>query len=314
MKKKRIKIPQKIADQLIVEADWTCCICKIPGKGVVLHHIDGDPSNNNIRNLAVLCHEHHAQASKRSGISRTLSPGQLRISMNQWLQIVKTRRALPEHIKSSKLGLEIITEALAVHEIRKIHSDLMEAEWDKKIQFLKLLNPYTDFRYGYNVRTELLETLNHLAGLTRAGMTSEVAYMIENLADSILPIFSLVRPARTKPKGKDIALLRQAVDIGINLAHDGAKYLRNIRIIDRGARILWGVLRFAQLNNLEELKKDTINEFCTLEETAKIKGFSDGKRWLEFLRLDALALDRDKLPTLPADIFKKLLQPESPQN
>ena len=34
---------------------------------------------------------------------------------------------------------EAMLETLAVHEIRKVHSDLMEANWGEKLQLLKLL-------------------------------------------------------------------------------------------------------------------------------------------------------------------------------
>lgn len=36
-----------------------CCVCKRRGLGVNFHHIDGDPSNNALENIAVLCVKEH---------------------------------------------------------------------------------------------------------------------------------------------------------------------------------------------------------------------------------------------------------------
>jgi hypothetical protein len=227
--------------------------------------------------------------------------------MDDWLRWVRSRRASPTAVRN-KLAHEAMLEALAVHEIRKVHSDLMEADWGEKLQLLKLLNPYTNFRYGYESRTEFLDTLSHLASQTRIGMSYNVACIVVNLTESVLPIFSLVRPARTKPKKKDIELLREAVNIGSNMAYDAAKYLRDIGIAAEGASLLWSVLRFAHLNNIKGLKKEILNEFHSLEITAEFVGFSDSKRWFEFERLDALALEGDPLPTMPKDLFTKLLK------
>lgn len=305
--RKRQSIPPRVEEQLLFETHRTCCICQKPGRSLVLHHINSDPSNNNLRNLAVLCHECHDEAHKRSSLSHALTPRLVRKFRDDWLQQVRSRRASPTAVRS-KLPHEAMLETLAVHEIRKVHSDLMEANWGEKLQLLKLLNPYTDFRYGYESRTEFLNTLSNLASETRMGMTYNVACMVANLTKSVLPIFSLVRTARTKPKKKDIALLQQAVSIGSDMAHDAAKFLQDIGVAAEGAEVLWGVLRFAHLNKLKGLKKEVLDEFHSLEKTAKFADFTDGKRWFEFECLDALALESDKLPPMPADIAKKLLQ------
>lgn len=309
--KKRRSIPKYIETQLLYETDSTCCICQKPGRSIQFHHIDGDPSNIDFQNLAVLCHDHHDQASMRSRLSRGLTPGLVRKHMDDWLRRVRSRRAIPAAIRSN-LAHEAMLETLAVHEIRKIHSALMEATWGGKVLLLNLLNPYTDFRYGYESRTEILSTLNHLAGETRMGMPYEVACKIGNLTESVLPIFSLVRPARTQPKKKDITLLREATDIGSNIAYDAAKYLRDIGVATEGSSLLWTVLRFAHLNNIQGLRKEILDEFHSLEKTAELVGLSDGQKWFEFERLDAQALKGDPLPKMPKKLFMKLLQLKRP--
>jgi uncharacterized NAD-dependent epimerase/dehydratase family protein len=52
-KKKRIPIPEKDVDELLVSCKHLCCICERPF--VKIHHIDGDPSNNDPDNIIPLC-------------------------------------------------------------------------------------------------------------------------------------------------------------------------------------------------------------------------------------------------------------------
>jgi len=52
-KKKRVPIPKKDVDELLVSCKHLCCICERPL--VKIHHIDGDPSNNDPDNIIPLC-------------------------------------------------------------------------------------------------------------------------------------------------------------------------------------------------------------------------------------------------------------------
>ena len=53
MSKKRIPIPRETADELLVNCKHSCCICE--HWGVEIHHIDGNPANNDPDNLIPLC-------------------------------------------------------------------------------------------------------------------------------------------------------------------------------------------------------------------------------------------------------------------
>jgi hypothetical protein len=92
--KAREKIPRDIADEVLYKADHTCCICGEDGKGVQIHHIDEERSNNSPDNLAVLCLEHHRRAHLRGAFGRQLSPGEVRRYRDDWNRRVEQRRAL----------------------------------------------------------------------------------------------------------------------------------------------------------------------------------------------------------------------------
>ena len=70
-KKKRVKIPPATEAEVMFKSDLQCCICQ--QKGDHIHHLDSDPSNNNIDNLALLCFKHHDEATITGSLSKKLS-------------------------------------------------------------------------------------------------------------------------------------------------------------------------------------------------------------------------------------------------
>lgn len=305
--KNKTRIPTGRSDAVLFEADRTCCICEDCSKPVQIHHIDDNPNNNLEDNLVVLCLDHHHEATVGSGIGRGLSPGQIRKYRKFWLEKVRARRenaltnlAVDEEVHEASL------ESLACHEIRRIHSCLNETEWDKQILLLKELFPYTAFTYGHSVRAEILYILNVLSDLTRRGMPGKVASTIENLAFSTMPIITLVHPSQKPISDDEERLLRSGIEIGFSISYDGIKYLRKLNIVAAGARILFVTLRYAHLNDLQDLKAKVIEEFNRLIDLGVEKSFEDAVRWLKFERDDALVLDGDHLPSFPQDIANKL--------
>ncbi|WP_294121799.1 HNH endonuclease signature motif containing protein [Sphingomonas sp.] len=59
-----------------------CCVCQ--KTRVQIHHIDGDPSNNDPKNLAAVCLEHHDMATATSGLTKKLKPDDVRAYKEKW--------------------------------------------------------------------------------------------------------------------------------------------------------------------------------------------------------------------------------------
>ena len=91
---KRSEIPEDIATKVEFLSDRTCCICRTPNKGTQIHHIDENPFNNDIENLAVLCLECHSKTQMKGGFVRRLSPDVIKEYNKSWRDIVK-RKLLP---------------------------------------------------------------------------------------------------------------------------------------------------------------------------------------------------------------------------
>ena len=72
---KRLPVPKKMRDKILVEFNHRCVCCNAPYHEV--HHIDGNRSNNAEDNLIVLCPNCHQ--GKVHGNSITITPEQLKL-------------------------------------------------------------------------------------------------------------------------------------------------------------------------------------------------------------------------------------------
>jgi ribosomal protein S8E len=84
-KKIRIAVPEKTKKLVYERANNNCQECGKSGNGDI-HHIDSNPSNNNISNLILLCKNHHADADK--GV---ISKYALKIKMGKSINIKHTK-------------------------------------------------------------------------------------------------------------------------------------------------------------------------------------------------------------------------------
>jgi len=94
-------ISSKIEREILFRNEATCCIC---GKSnVQIHHIDGNHSNNQLINLAVLCLDHHNQASSISSMTRGLKPSLVRKFKIDWEgRISRKRQLVRQNISKNK--------------------------------------------------------------------------------------------------------------------------------------------------------------------------------------------------------------------
>lgn len=91
MAKTRIPIPDNVAAEVMFASDRTCCVCREPNRKTEIHHIDGDPSNNDISNLAVVCKDHQSDAHTNHAFARNLSADVIRKYNKSWRVIVRAR-------------------------------------------------------------------------------------------------------------------------------------------------------------------------------------------------------------------------------
>jgi hypothetical protein len=90
MSNKRLSIPEKTQDEIIFKCNNRCCICQTPF--IHIHHIDEDPSNNDIDNLAPICPNCHSQAHSSSKLTKNLTAPRVKILRDKWYEYCDKRR------------------------------------------------------------------------------------------------------------------------------------------------------------------------------------------------------------------------------
>lgn len=119
-KKLRESIPPELAAKSLFLSDRTCCVCRIKGKPVQIHHIDENPSNNVLNNYAVLCFDCHTETQIRGGFHRKLNADQVVLYRDDWLHTVSRQRAIsPNRISeldsiSQSTNLELVTSVAEI--------------------------------------------------------------------------------------------------------------------------------------------------------------------------------------------------------
>lgn len=118
---KRKKIPEQLAAKVLFLSERTCCICRLRGKPIQIHHIDMDRNNNDIGNLAVLCLNCHSDAHSDSGLGRKLGQEEIRLYKEDWLKTVSTRRSRFMNERAEPKSEEQLDLFETVDEINDLH-------------------------------------------------------------------------------------------------------------------------------------------------------------------------------------------------
>lgn len=97
----RGSIPSRIEREILFRNEASCCVCE--KNNVQIHHIDGNHSNNELKNLAVLCVEHHDLASSKSLMTKRLAPLLIKKFKLDWeARISKKREVVRRHTYMDK--------------------------------------------------------------------------------------------------------------------------------------------------------------------------------------------------------------------
>ena len=118
----RTQLSDKTRSDLLIVNRHSCCVCH--EGGVQIHHIDSDPSNNGVENLAVLCLNHHDKATSPKGLSAKLKPAHIKQYKTQWEEEC---RSLEHRIARSRTAFFMVDYKNA-ERIRQLYSQLTPAE------------------------------------------------------------------------------------------------------------------------------------------------------------------------------------------
>ncbi len=287
--KRRPRLSPNVEADLMWKSDRVCCIYHEARKGVQVHHVDGRRAGDGLENLALLCHEHHEEASKTTSLTRKLSAVVVRRYRDEWYSEVQERRNArrrPSLPGSESTSQEDFLDALATMEVRKLgpscgpYGGLSEV-----IQRIRLLGQYA-WGYGLRVRLEVLYAIGSLlAGRWTHGSRLEdltsIAHIviIETLP---LPPWIEKRTEQLNPAEREI--VDTALQLGFEISANAAHVLESLPSVDDGSDVMAKILRHAVIVKDESLKAAAIQQF----QHAMKGAFTDGRRWLEFAMNNAL--------------------------
>ena len=102
--KPRTPVPPDVSAAVMFASDRTCCVCRQPGLAVQIHHLDEDPTNHDMANLAVLCLQDHNLTQVRGGFGKALTAAEVRTHRDDWLERVRARRARADELAAQAMA------------------------------------------------------------------------------------------------------------------------------------------------------------------------------------------------------------------
>lgn len=261
MAKIKTKIPEPIAAEVMFRAHLLCCVCK--KKGDHIHHIDGDPANNDINNLAYLCFTDHNEATITGSLRRKLTPTLILKYRGLHYKTIEeerriTRQNLGQPLSKSNLNeeklLEISKNAIIMIELEKIKDRYYDADWDGKGKILQELSKYSRHRNN-RLTLEVFEFLSVAANQARAGMTESVALGIFSLVMDFAPSFR-----GTRNRNEIVEIGRLAIEMGHSIVYDAFIYLKKLSVARWGLTIVKFIYILATESKVKKLQNN-IEEF-----------------------------------------------------
>jgi hypothetical protein len=150
---------------ILVAADRTCCVCRLGGKAVQLHHLDEDRSNANPDNFAVLCVDCHNDTQLRGGFGRRLNEAQIRRYRDEWNDAVADRlHAASRQSSEGKIVIgappmradDVVDRILAEAERSpKVGLRLMDAELEQESRRLLAGSGWGEGRHDWTLRAAI---------------------------------------------------------------------------------------------------------------------------------------------------------------
>lgn len=237
MPNRRVRVSKHVAATLRVRSANRCCVCRAEREAQI-HHIDGDPSHGAIENLAFLCLLCHSDASRSGGFGRKLDPHTVRAFRDEWHEMVARSKDLDGLLSRLVIKPDALMEAVAARDVWRIGVRIrkLDVADPRLADHVNRLFDYTNSFSG-QASVEVVRILYDLVARTRTGMPAELAQSVAHLALDAAPLVRWVKPEKGLTEEQTLRFAG-AVEVGLGLAYDGALYLKDLRVVHAGARLL----------------------------------------------------------------------------
>jgi hypothetical protein len=218
-RKRRRPIQGTVADELMFRNRHTCCICHDSTKHVQIHHIDEDPSNNRIENLAVLCLDCHSRVTSDRGLGRRYTGEEIRKYKREW-----------ESLNVSALETQSALDEVEAGVLRGSMSQLMVpaialTEAERRVEALEQIEPYYIYLGMRKEALEAITTILYGSVWGDALVTAECAERIHHL------FWALPGPEHIAIDDDDIVDLKKAIHQLDWIAEHATEYMRSSEVM-----------------------------------------------------------------------------------
>lgn len=256
----RKKIPASIESEVMFQSDLQCCIDQ--KRGVHIHHIDGDPSNNSPNNLALLCFDCHDRATITGSLSKKLSAGTIRKYRDHHYETVRSRRKAALEIVTNNsstpnYSLNTAIQANVLVEIAKIKSCYNLSVLMDRNDILEKLLAFKEYNFP-RVCFELFEFLQGVTYETRSGLPLKMIRTVTWAVEGYFP-----------PNVEEISIEqleeigKMAVRIAFGIIYDTSIHSHKFNSMKEGYDLLHyihGVVQRENNRNLINLLSETMDE------------------------------------------------------
>jgi hypothetical protein len=174
--------------------------------------------------------------------------------------IVDCRIEEATHPLRKRIG-KLEGESGPVLEVKRIRFE-MEAisGWSAVEAYLQKLIPYAR-EFDHIVKHEVLNAVIDATGRTRQGMPLDVAQAVGAVLTEVMPIKGggFHHPAREQASEDDKELFQRVENATFELTWDACRYLRDLKIVEIGARLYWMLIRYSTLNRLQRLQTEALH-------------------------------------------------------
>jgi hypothetical protein len=215
----RQKLPTTTERTLLIRNKHCCCICQKDGHGkeINVHHIDGNNSNNAVRNLAVLCLVHASQADAglakgKLGSGKKLKPDAVTEYKYQWEKRIQEESRVPKKqiptFRKRQLGVFFYNEIQKTkHEIIALDAiDPKDKTIEVKFAFLDSLI-MEEYAYDIKVKKYLMEAFTYIAFMATDSGTLLIECLMDSLENLIVTYESEFRISR-----EEVRYLRASIE------------------------------------------------------------------------------------------------------
>ncbi len=260
----RPQILQKTVDDLMFVSDHACCICREKGKHVHVHHINGNTSDNNPSNLAVLCLDCHSKVTGDEGLGRRFTPGEIKKYKKTWEHLVR-ERLLGLTSKQDEKS-EISYFDLTVSEILAMED--RDPRINEKLKTLYELNIFK------GCTDEILDSFFHLALMSSMSQPQTASILAETIPDLLL---HLVGPEYVPLTEQGEKQVKQATSLLGTIGRFNGEFSKNIEVIRAVCDNLLKLFEIGTWYDSEDLQNIILSELTQIK-NACLTAFGDDEK------------------------------------